>query len=76
MLEHGNLNPAINSLLSRIRPTTRWSLPIAADRGFPYWPMIETVDIPLVDGVPRVLEVAGRDSRTAALRGCLHGGGM
>ena len=28
-----------------------------ADRGFPFWPQIETVDISLVDNVPRVLEV-------------------
>jgi len=60
MLEHGILNPAINSLLSRIRHTNTL---VIADRGFPYWPMIETVDISLVDGVPRVLEVL------AAIRG-------
>ncbi len=30
---------------------------VIADRGFPYWPQIETVDISLVDDVPRVLEV-------------------
>ena len=60
MLERGILNPAINSLLSRIRHTNTL---VIADRGFPYWPMIETVDISLVDGVPRVLEVL------AAIRG-------
>ena len=60
MLEHGILNPAINSLLSRIRHTNTL---VIADRGFPYWPMVETVDISLVDGVPRVLEVL------AAIRG-------
>ena len=60
MLERGILNPAINSLLSRIRHTNTL---VIADRGFPYWPAIETVDISLVDGVPRVLEVL------AAIRG-------
>ncbi|MGO9684638.1 MAG: RbsD/FucU domain-containing protein [Beijerinckiaceae bacterium] len=28
-----------------------------ADRGFPFWPQIETVDISLVDDIPRVLDV-------------------
>ena len=54
MLQRGILNPAINSLLSRIRHTNTL---VIADRGFPYWPTIETVDISLVDGVPRVLDV-------------------
>ncbi len=54
MLKNGILNPAINSLLSRVRHTNTL---VIADRGFPYWPQIETVDISLVDDVPRVLEV-------------------
>jgi D-ribose pyranase len=54
VLKHGILNPAINSLLSRIRHTNTL---VIADRGFPYWPQIETVDISLVDDVPRVLDV-------------------
>ena len=54
LLKNGILNPAINSLLSRIRHTNTL---VIADRGFPYWPQIETVDISLVDDVPRVLEV-------------------
>jgi D-ribose pyranase len=54
MLKHGILNPAINSLLSRVRHTN--SL-VIADRGFPFWPQIETIDISLVDDVPRVLDV-------------------
>ncbi len=54
MLERGILNPAINSLLSRIRHTNTL---VIADRGFPFWPMMETVDISLVDGIPRVLDV-------------------
>jgi D-ribose pyranase len=54
MLKSGILNPQINSLLSRVRHTNTL---VIADRGFPFWPMIETVDISLVDGKPTVLEV-------------------
>ena len=54
MLKTGILNPALNSLLSRVRHTNTL---VIADRGFPYWPMIETVDISLVDDVPTVLAV-------------------
>jgi len=54
MLKTGILNPHINSLLSRVRHTNTL---VIADRGFPFWPQIETVDISLVDDIPRVLEV-------------------
>ena len=54
MLKTGILNPQINSLLSRVRHT---NLLIIADRGFPFWPQLETVDISLVDGIPTVLQV-------------------
>jgi D-ribose pyranase len=54
MIKTGILNPQINSLLSRVRHTNTLVL---ADRGFPFWPMIETVDISLVDDVPTVLAV-------------------
>ncbi|MBA3947545.1 MAG: transport protein RbsD/FucU [Herpetosiphonaceae bacterium] len=54
MLKGGILNPAINALLSRVRHT---NMLVLADRGFPYWPMIETVDIALIDDVPTVLQV-------------------
>lgn len=54
MLKSGILNPQINSLLSRVRHTNTL---VIADRGFPFWPMIETVDISLIDGIPSVLEV-------------------
>lgn len=60
MLKTGILNPQINSLLSRVRHTNTL---VIADRGFPFWPVIETVDISLVDDVPTVLQVL------AALRG-------
>jgi len=54
MLVNGILNPAINSLLSRVRHTNTI---VIADRGFPFWPQIETVDIALVDDIPTVLQV-------------------
>ena len=54
MRKSGILNPDINSLLSRFRHTNTL---VIADRGFPYWPELETIDISLVDDIPRVLEV-------------------
>jgi D-ribose pyranase len=54
MLKSGILNPQINSLLSRVRHT---NVLVIADRGFPFWPQIETVDISLVDDAPTVLQV-------------------
>ncbi len=54
MLKTGILNPQINSLLSRVRHTNTL---VIADRSFPFWPMIETVDISLMDDVPTVLQV-------------------
>ena len=55
MLKTGVLNPHINSLLGRVRHTNTL---VIADRGFPFWPQIETVDLSLVKGVPTVLQVA------------------
>ena len=54
MIRSGILNPAINSLVSRVRHTNTLVL---ADRGFPFWPAIETIDISLTDDIPRVLDV-------------------
>lgn len=54
MLKTGILNPNINSLLSRVRHTNTL---VIADRGFPFWPQIETVDISLIDDLPKVLDV-------------------
>ncbi|MCL4561080.1 MAG: RbsD/FucU family protein [Chloroflexi bacterium] len=54
MIINGILNPQINSLLARVRHTNKL---VIADRGFPYWPEIETVDISLVDDIPTVLQV-------------------
>ncbi len=54
MLKTGILNPQVNSLLSRVRHTNTL---VIADRGFPSWPHLETIDISLVDDIPRVLDV-------------------
>ena len=54
MIKSGLLNPAVLQLLARIRHTNTL---IIADRGFPFWPQIETVDISLIDDVPTVLQV-------------------
>lgn len=54
MLKTGILNPQINALLSRVRHTNTI---VIADRGFPFWPQIETIDIALVDDIPTVLNV-------------------
>jgi len=54
MLKTGILNPGLNDLLSRVRHTNTL---VIADRGFPFWPQIQTVDISLVDGIPTVLQV-------------------
>src|SRR3954469_19491704 len=54
MLKGGILNPAVNCLLSRVRHTNTL---VISDRGFPFWPTIETVDISLIDDLPRVLDV-------------------
>lgn len=54
MIKHGIINPQVNSLLARIRHT---NMLVIADRGFPFWAMIETVDLSLIDNVPTVLQV-------------------
>lgn len=54
MLKTGILNPALLSLLARVRHTNTL---VIADRGFPFWPEVETIDLSLVDGVPTVLQV-------------------
>src|SRR5579885_648928 len=63
MLQTGILNPQVLSLLARVRHTNAL---VIADRGFPFWPEIETVDLSLVDDVPTVLQVL------AAVRGTFH----
>lgn len=54
MIKQGILNPALLSLLGRVRHTNGL---VIADRGFPFWPGIEIVDLSLVDDVPTVLQV-------------------
>src|SRR5581483_2931944 len=56
MLTTTILNPNLLSLIGRVRHTNAL---VIADRGFPFWPQIETVDISLVDGEPTVLQVLG-----------------
>ncbi len=54
MLRSGLLNPDVLSLLARVRHTNTL---VIADRGFPFWPEIETVDLSLVDDVPTIAQV-------------------
>ena len=54
MINHGILNPQILSLLARVRHTNAL---VIADRGFPFWPTIETVDLSIVDDLPTVLQL-------------------
>ena len=54
MIKQGILNPAILSLIARVRHTNTL---VISDRGFPFWPEIETVDISLVDDLPTVRQV-------------------
>lgn len=65
MLKTGILNPAILSLLARVRHTNAL---VISDRGFPFWPEIETVDISLADDIPTVLQVLD-----AVKKGCIFG---
>lgn len=54
MLKSGILNPALLGLLARVRHTNTL---VIADRGFPFWPKLETVDLSLVDDIPTVWQV-------------------
>ena len=54
MINSGILNPQILSLIARVRHTNAL---VIADRGFPFWPEIETVDISVVDDLPTVLQL-------------------
>ena len=54
MLKTGILNPHLLTLLARVRHTNTL---VIADRGFPSWPGLETIDLSLVDDVPRVTDV-------------------
>jgi len=54
MINTGILNPQILALLARVRHTNAL---VIADRGFPFWPQIETVDLSVVDDLPTVLQL-------------------
>ena len=54
MLNIKILNPALLSLLARVRHTNAL---VIADGRFPFWPQIETVDISLTNDIPTVLQV-------------------
>lgn len=54
MIKTGVINPQLLSLLARVRHTNTL---VVADRGFPSWPGVETIDLSLVDGIPTVLQV-------------------
>jgi D-ribose pyranase len=54
MIIHGILNPHVLGLLARVRHTNTL---VIADRGFPSWPGVETVDLSLIDDIPTVLQV-------------------
>ncbi len=60
MIINGILNAHVLALLARVRHT---NTVVIADRGFPSWPGVETVDLSLVDDIPTVLQVL------AAVRG-------
>jgi D-ribose pyranase len=52
MLKPSILSPQVNSLLSRVRPTNTL---VVAERGFPFWSGVETIDLSLVDCAPTAL---------------------
>ena len=54
MLKHGILNPALLELLGRFRHTNTL---VIADRGFPSWPSVPTIDLSLTDNLPTVEQV-------------------
>lgn len=54
MFNHQLLNPALHELLMRVRHTNTI---VISDKGFPFWPEIETIDISLADDQPSVLDV-------------------
>lgn len=54
MIKEGILNPALLELLARFRHTNTI---VIADRGFPFWPQVPTIDISLVDDIPTVRQV-------------------
>jgi D-ribose pyranase len=66
MLKHGILNPNVLELLGRFRHTNTL---VIADRGFPSWPKVPTIDLSLTDDIPTVAQVL-----EALLPACKIGG--
>jgi D-ribose pyranase len=66
MLKHGILNPNVLELLGRFRHTNTL---VIADRGFPSWPQVPTIDLSLTDNIPTVSQVLD-----ALLPACAIGG--
>ncbi len=66
MLKTGILNPNLLELLGRFRHTNTI---VIADRGFPSWPQVPTIDLSLTDGIPTVRQVL-----EAILPACRVGG--
>jgi D-ribose pyranase len=64
MLRSGILNPSLLSLLARVRHTNTL---VIADRGFPFWPQIETIDLSLIDGHPTVNQILAAILPTAVM---------
>ena len=54
MLIEGIINPELLSLIARVRHTNTI---VISDAAFPYWPMIETVDLTLIRGIPTIPQV-------------------
>ena len=54
MLQSSILNPRMLDLVARVRHTNTL---VIADWAFPYWPEVETMDLSLTHGIPRVLDV-------------------
>lgn len=54
MLTDGILNPGISELLCRFRHTNTI---VIADKGFPFWPQVPTVDVSVVAGLPTVRQI-------------------
>lgn len=54
MIRSGILNPRMAELLRTFRHT---NTVVIADRGFPYWPQVPTIDLSLVDDIPTVADV-------------------
>lgn len=54
MLRSGILNPHLAALMCRFRHTNTL---VIADRGFPFWPGVETVELGLTNDIPRVRDV-------------------